>query len=70
MKKYQVTIPISGVIYVDVEAESEEEALEKGLEMELKTQDIAEWETHSQIVQGNVFHGHTNTASAEETDFE
>lgn len=67
-KTYGVTLPVTGIIYVEVEAESEKEAIEKALSAEgcewPKTPD--EWEAHSQIVRGNVFSGMQNNASAEE----
>lgn len=63
--KYGVTIPITGIAYAEVEAESEKEAIEKALQEDLE---ILEWESHKQVCQGNVFHGHTNEASAEEIE--
>lgn len=67
-KTYGVTIPITGTIYVEVEADSEKEAIDKALSADgcewPETPDV--WETHSQIVRGNVFSGMQNTASAEE----
>lgn len=66
MPTFGVTIPITGIAYVEVEADSEEEALEKAFEGDVTSDHLQEWETHRQIVEGNVFHGHTNEASAEE----
>lgn len=69
MKRFNVTLPITGVIYVDdIEAETEKEAIEKAMEQPLTIDQVEEWQTHEQIVEGNVFHGHTNKASAEEVE--
>jgi len=71
MPTYTVTLPITGVLYAyDIEAESEEEAIEKAMGAPYTIQDIEEWDVHEQIVEGNVFHGHTNRASAQEEDAE
>ncbi len=67
MKTYSVTLPVSGVIHTEVEAESEDDAIEKALaDPDITIDDIAEWEPCRNIVEGNVFYGHTNEASAEE----
>lgn len=63
--KYGVTIPISGIAYVEVEANSRQEAIDKAFDEDLG---ILEWEAHHIIAQGNVFHGHTNQVSAEEIE--
>lgn len=57
---------MTGVIDVEVEAENEEDAIEKALSSDLTSDDISEWEAVRQIVQGNVFYGHTNEAEAQE----
>lgn len=66
MKMYSVVIPITGILEVTVEAEDEEAAIEKALEADVSNDNILEWETCRKIVTGNVFHGHTNEAHAEE----
>lgn len=66
MKTYSVTIPITGIIYVEVEADSRKEAIEKAMDLDFQSKDIEEWETHKQIVQGNVFYGVRNEATADE----
>ncbi len=66
MKTYGVTLPITGTVYVEVEAESEDDAIEKALESEVDSDDIESWETHRKIVQGNVFYGGQNEADAQE----
>ena len=61
MKTYTIAVPITGVIYVDVKANSEEDALEAALESEdLSLDKCEEWEAHEHIVRGNVFYGHQN----------
>lgn len=68
MPTYNVTLPITGIICTTVEANSEEEAIEKALNSELSTDDIQEWNAHKQIVQGNVFHGVCNDAEASQEE--
>lgn len=64
---WSVAIPITGVIYTEVEGvETEEEAIEAALEQSFKSKDISEWEMHRRVVQGNVCHAHTREATAEE----
>ena len=57
---YIVHVPITGVIYTEVEAESEEEAADIALDQEYNFSDITEFATHSVIVKGRVFHGVLN----------
>jgi len=68
MKTYQVTLPITGIICTEVEADSPKDAIERAMEMDLKTEDITEWDAVKVIVEGNCFRGHTNKASAEEAE--
>lgn len=66
MKKYDVTIPISGFIFVgDVEAETPQAAIEKAFEGEYNVEDIAEWEMHHKMVEGNVIHFSPDEATAD-----
>lgn len=65
-KKWHVALPISGVIYIEIEAEDEESAIDAALEQSFNTKDIAEWETHRDLVRGNVCYANTTRASAEE----
>lgn len=51
-REYNVILPIAGHAYVTVEAESEEEAIEKAFEVE-KFDEI-EWEMLEQFNRGNV----------------
>jgi hypothetical protein len=68
-KTYSVAVPISGVIYVEVEAEDEKDAIEKALDSDQLTQDNLErWEAHRHIVQGNVCYAVQWEAEAELID--
>lgn len=63
MKRYTVLLPITGVICVEVEAETEKDAIDAALSSDdLTTDKIEEWEAHRQIVKGNVFYGSQNEA--------
>jgi hypothetical protein len=53
MAEYNVTIPIAGHAFKTVEADSQEEAIEKAME-ELTVDDIGEWEPLMRFNQGNV----------------
>lgn len=66
MIKYGISMPISGFIYKELEAESKEEAKEKFYALEIKTQDISDWDMHEKIVNGNVFHGLLDAVIIEE----
>lgn len=55
MKTWSVTLPIGGHAYLVVEAETEEEAIEKA-ETVVTLTDIEEWETLSRVNSGNVCH--------------
>jgi len=66
MKSYDVCLPLTGKIYVTVEAESERDAIKKAFcSEELLRDNIVEWEVCEMIVEGNVFHGLENRAHAE-----
>jgi len=68
MAKYSVLIPCTLSVDVTVEADSEEEALSKALDVDfsVKIDDgadkamIHEFEAHEEIVKGNVFYGVQN----------
>ena len=66
MKSYYVTIPITGYVFVDIQAESEDEAKEKAFNSDFCSNDIEEWSTHEKIVEGNVFYGMQNEIDIEE----
>jgi acyl-CoA reductase-like NAD-dependent aldehyde dehydrogenase len=50
---YNVTLPIAGHVYVTVEADSEEEAIERALETAADSKEL-EWETLRHFNRGNV----------------
>lgn len=54
--RYAVTIPVTGRAYVEVEAISEEEAVELAKE-EVPLDEITEWDVCETIVKGNIFCG-------------
>lgn len=56
MKKYYVSIPITGKLLIEVDAESKDDAIKSAFEQaDLKHLD--EWETHMEVCKGNVFYG-------------
>lgn len=55
MKSWDVTIPIAGHAYLTIEADSEEEAIEKALDT-VRLSDIENWEGLRQFHQGNICH--------------
>ena len=56
--KFTVELPVSGTASCSVEAESEEEAIQKALIGENEDPpELVEWEALEHIVTGNVFHG-------------
>lgn len=66
-KTFSVAVPITGIIYVTVEAADKDEAVEKALSSdELTLNNCEEWSAHEQIVKGNVFYGDLNRATAKE----
>lgn len=65
MKTYEVTLPIAGVAYLTIQAESEEEAVSKAMDEVVQT-DIEEWSSYRRISSGNVLHVSHNEAYAEE----
>lgn len=62
---YGVSLPVTGYIYVEVEASTEEEAQELAFAKEHKTEDIEEWDVCQSIVQGNIFCGTLNTVDVD-----
>jgi len=67
LRDFDVCIPITGTIWVTVEAENEEDAIEKAfMSDDLTLQNIEEWECHKEICSGNVLHASQNEAYAEE----
>ena len=69
MATFNVCLPITGIIWVTVEAEDEEGAIEAALHSEaLNNDNIEEWEAHRRICTGNILHAQMNEAYAVEDD--
>ncbi len=67
MARWLVTLPFTGTVSVEVEADSEEAAIEAALnDEEVTTDDIDQWETCRIITEGNVTHAMQNEAEAME----
>lgn len=70
MKKYLVTIPITGFISVEVKACNKQDAIEKAFASDnLTLSNIEEWDSHKKIVEeaeGTVFHGLLNEIEVDE----
>jgi len=66
MTQYWVSYPIAGRVSVSVEADSVNEAIEKGWDLTDKPEADVYWEPLEHIVTGNVFHGDTNEISVDE----
>ena len=65
-RKFNVILPVTGVFYVEVDAEDENAAISAALEKDLKTSDIEEWEVHRHAIRGNVVYFNPYKASAED----
>ena len=66
-KRWAVTLPITGTIYVEVEAETEKEAINAALVSDYDSDEM-QWEVHRHVVRGNVFYGMQCDAEAEEIE--
>jgi hypothetical protein len=66
MKTFLVTLPISGFVSVEVEAEDEVEAIDRALEEDFTKVDIVDWGVHRHLVRGNVCYAYQIEAEAEE----
>lgn len=71
MKTYDVILPIAGSIYMEIEADSEKEAIEKAFQTDwdIKIEcngehHIDELEAYEKIVEGNVCYVSTTEAEA------
>lgn len=64
-KMWGVRVPITGYVYVSVEARDAREAIEAALCKDVTVAHIEEWEMHRDVVTGNVFHGVIARADAE-----
>ena len=77
MPKYNVTLPIAGTVHMEIEADSEEEAIEKAIDTEWGIGDISspeapielvELDLYDKLVEGNCVNVTTHEAEAEEID--
>ncbi len=70
--KYAVSIPITGSIYIELDAKSEEDAIAKAWEAYgdgwENHFDAPDWEALEEVVSGNVFHGMINSQYADKID--
>lgn len=57
MAKYEVTLPISGYVVVEVEAADEQAAIETALDGVSDKDQIEEWSAHEYVLRGNVWYG-------------
>lgn len=73
MKKFRVILPVSGTVYIEVEAEDKNDAINKALTGECLGKFLGhpdEGECHQAIVQGNVYDASQWKAVATELDDE
>ena len=65
MAMYDVTIPVTGYVFVtDVEASSEDEAIEVAMQLSFDPDMIEELQYHRQICSGNVCNAEVSEAYA------
>lgn len=63
MPIYTVAVPITGIAYVEVKADSEDDAINEALNSEDLTIDkIEEWDAHRAVCKGNVLYAMQNEA--------
>ena len=65
MSKYIVSIPIAGTITFNVEAENEEDAIEKAWDESIDDGEL-EYELYEHLTEGNVRHFWNNDIEVEE----
>lgn len=67
--KYTVKIPIVAVCYVDVEADNEQEAIEKAMiSDDLNLENVDEWEALEHICEGNVVYTYNTDVEVYESE--
>ncbi len=67
LNKYTVSIPFTGYVTVEVEAENKNAAIKAAFEQDIDLQnDLGEIEYHTIICNGNVFYGLLNEIEVEE----
>ena len=64
-KKWGVTLPIAGSIYVEVEADTEDDAIEAALSCDVSSSDINDWDMMKAITRGNVCYARVHKAYAQ-----
>lgn len=69
-KEYTVLVPITGYVEVIVEAENEQEAIDKAMDDEDVNLDyVIEWDTTKHITEGDVFYGIKNDIEVIENEY-
>jgi len=66
MKKFNVTMPVCGVVFKTVEAETEQEAIDKVYDGGFKLEEIEEVEMYDKINKGNVCYVTNSSVDVEE----
>jgi len=66
MAKYLVSIPFTGYICVEVEADNEKDAITKARKEDLNVSNAEEVYFHDRITEGNVFTGVLNEVEVEQ----
>ena len=70
MATWTVIVPMCGSVTVEVEADTEEEAINKAFDnASIDDYPSSSYEFHRKIVSGNVFHGEINEVEAIKEDF-
>jgi hypothetical protein len=59
MKEFSVRIPVTAYVEILVEAEDEDEAIDKAFDT-ATLNDVVEWDLHKKICEGNVCHALLN----------
>lgn len=70
MAKYGVELPLAGYVYLEVEADSKEEAIEAALQVQWTDEDIIELDTYETLCEGNVMRVSNSSASARKIEEE
>ena len=62
IKRYFVSVPILAIAVIEVEANSEENAIDYAVD-HATLDDVDEWEPHKNLLNGNVFNGSQSLAT-------
>lgn len=68
MKKYGLSIPIAGYVYIEIEAENEQQAIDKAFENGWEDEDVQELNMYEKLVQGNVCYVNHTRIDVEEIE--